>query len=68
MSQWASRDYMKVGNVINYAALVARGGKTIFCNKFLRTGPSFSFGLDYYVCLKRNSSYSIAHMHSSGSI
>ena len=25
MSQWASRDYMKVGNVINYAALVARG-------------------------------------------
>ena len=44
------------------------GGETIFCNKFLRTGPSLSFGLDYYVCLKRNSSYSIGHMHSSGEI
>ena len=44
------------------------GGETIFCNKFLRTGPSLSYGLDYYVCLKRNSSYSIGHMHSPGEI
>ena len=30
MSQWASRDYRKVGNVINYAAIAARGEVKVF--------------------------------------